>query len=65
MCLRHYLDQPSCKHKGCHRPQADARRGKRYVGLYLCWEHMKTDDGDEMDALWLKQIVERRSCWPD
>jgi hypothetical protein len=63
VCLTHYLKEPTCRHPGCHRPQADGRTGKRYIGLYFCWEHLKTKEGESADVAWARWAVESRSSW--
>lgn len=61
ICLDHYLARPTCEVSGCHRPQADPRRGKRYRGIYHCWHHDRDPAAEETTQAWARWTVDRRA----
>lgn len=63
ICLGHYLERPRCLVDGCHRPQADPRRGKRYKGIYTCWEHDVPEGAREEQVAWSQWAVDRRAAF--
>jgi hypothetical protein len=64
MCLVHYMLRPTCEHDGCHRPQLDPKRGKRYRGIYLCDVHARPEDADQVDSMWDDWVRSGRSWTP-
>jgi hypothetical protein len=61
ICLDHYLARPTCEVPGCHRPQADPRRGKRYRGIYHCWHHDSDPAAEATTQAWARWAVDRRA----
>lgn len=61
MCLGHYLERDTCRTDGCWHPQADPKTGKRYIGLYHCWEHDVPEGAREEQAAWEAWLTEPRA----
>ena len=61
ICMEHYLYRPTCKVPGCHRPQADPRTGKRYIGIYHCWFHDYDSEATEIGEAWWRWMRDRRA----
>jgi len=63
ICLEHYIYRPTCTVAGCHRPQADPRTGKRYIGIYHCWHHDYDHEATAIGEAWYRWSRDRRTAF--